>query len=389
MHILILPSWYPHFNGDISGSFFREQALALYRQGNKVGVIYPQIRSLFDIKGIFNKPYGCQIENDNGLLVLRWHGINFFPKLPFLSKQNWINCGLKIFDEYVKNNGKPDVIHVHSLLNAGYLAREINKKYNIPYVVTEHSSGFARGLVSNRIIKSLSDVLLHSSNCMAVSQSFCEFLEKTFEKTNWNYLPNIVSDEFLKEKFDQEDKGFILLNVCFLNKNKKVDLLIFSFAKALQINPLLKLKIGGDGPERSYLENLVKDLEISHAVNFLGLLSRDQVKHEINKSSAFVLSSEYETFGVVIVEALALGKPVIATKCGGPESIIQPQVGYLVENNSVDSMAEAILELADNYKNFKRECIREYCRNNFSEPIVIDKLIHIYQSTLHVEQVHE
>ncbi|MFX4528015.1 glycosyltransferase family 4 protein, partial [Acinetobacter baumannii] len=80
MHILILPSWYPNFKGDINGSFFREQALALKENGNKVGVIYPQIRSLRDIKGIFIKPYGCHVENDDGVLTLRWHSVNFLFK---------------------------------------------------------------------------------------------------------------------------------------------------------------------------------------------------------------------------------------------------------------------------------------------------------------------
>ncbi|MFX5009053.1 glycosyltransferase, partial [Acinetobacter baumannii] len=80
---------------------------------------------------------------------------------------------------------------------------------------------------------------------------------------------------------------FELINICFLNKNKKVDLIIRAFAKALMQQPNLKLKIGGDGPERINLENLVQELNISHAVTFLGLLSREEVRVRINKASAF------------------------------------------------------------------------------------------------------
>ncbi|MCU4531099.1 glycosyltransferase [Acinetobacter sp. P1(2023)] len=389
MHILIIPSWYPTFKDDISGSFFREQALALKEYGHRVGVIYPQIRSLRNIKSIFTKPYGCQSENDSGLLTLRWYGINFFPKLPQLARRYWINCGLALFEEYIKKNGKPDILHVHSLLNAGYLAREINKKYSIPYVITEHSSAFARGLVPKHLITNLSDVLTNSSKCIAVSEKFCQLLEQTFIGTVWKYIPNIVNEVFLQEIIYSETLDFELINVCFLTKNKKVDLLIFAFAKALMQEPSLKLKIGGDGPERPYLENLVKELKIAHAVTFLGLLSREQVKSEINKSSAFVVASEYETFSVVIVEALALGKPVVATRCGGPESIIQPEVGYLVENNSIEAMAVAILKLHDNYNNFKAEDVREYCKNNFSGQAVVEKLGQIYKDSLQIEQPYE
>ncbi|EHU3348674.1 glycosyltransferase [Acinetobacter baumannii] len=384
MHILILPSWYPNFKGDINGSFFREQALALKENGNKVGVIYPQIRSLRDIKGIFIKPYGCHVENDDGVLTLRWHSVNFFFKFPNLARKQWINCGLRLFKEYIKKNGKPDVIHVHSLLNSGYLAFEIYKKYNIPYVITEHSSAFARGLVPSSVFSSLSNVVAHSSKCIAVSKIFCRFLEQNFVGTVWNYIPNIVNNVFLKEKLYSNTGVFELINICFLNKNKKVDLIIRAFAKALMQQPNLKLKIGGDGPERINLENLVQELNISHAVTFLGLLSREEVRVRINKASAFILGSDYETFGVVVVEALALGKPVISTKCGGPESIIQPEVGYLVEKNSIDEMAEAIINLYNNYDNYQAENIRKYCERSFSEQAVVDQLQNLYLSVIHV-----
>ena len=83
------------------------------------------------------------------------------------------------------------------------------------------------------------------------------------------------------------------------------------------------------------LEALVQEKALTEQVTFLGSLTREQVRQEVSEADAFVLSSEYETFGVVVIEALALGKPVIATRCGGPESIVVPSVGYLVEILSV------------------------------------------------------
>ncbi|MBC6801665.1 glycosyl transferase family 1, partial [Acinetobacter baumannii] len=268
---------------------------------------------------------------------------------------------------------------------AGYLAYEINKKYNIPYVITEHSSAFARGLIPDNLIRSLSEVVNNSSKCMAVSKEFCQFLGQTFPNTVWNNIPNIVNNEFINEEFWPSSLDFKFINICFLNKNKKVDLLIYAFAQALVLKPNLKLQIGGDGSERNYLESLVNELKISHAVEFLGLLSREQVKNKINEASAFILASEYETFGVVLVEALALGKPVIATKCGGPESIVNPQVGYLVEKNSVDLMADAIIKLHNNYQEFEPEKIRQYCVDHFSEKVIVNQLNQIYQKIIHVE----
>lgn len=384
MHILIIPSWYPTFKGDISGSFFREQALALKKYNHNVGVIYPQIRSFRDVKGIFKKPYGCYFENDEGLNTLRWHGVNFYPKFPELARKHWLNCGVKLFKQYIKEFGKPDIIHVHSLLNAGYLALKIYKEFNVPYIVTEHSTAYARNLISKDVLDSLDSVMENAGERLAVSREFSSLLE-TQTKKNWNYLPNIVDNSFLEEDENLLLSEFVLINVCLLDKKKRVDVLIQAFAKALKINPNMKLKIGGDGPERLSLEKLVVDLKISNAVIFLGLLSREQVKEEMKKSSAFVLSSEYETFGVVLVEALALGKPVIATKCGGPESIINPQVGYLVEKNSVDLMADAIVKLHNNYQEFNPEKVRQYCVDHFSEKVIVNQLHQIYQKIIHVE----
>lgn len=385
MHILIIPSWYPHFHGDISGSFFREQAIALKRNGCSVGVIYPQVRSLKDLMGVIFKPYGLDKEIDENIPTFRYHTVNFFPKLNKINKARWIKMGLKLFDEYIQMYGKPDVIHVHSLLNAGYLANEIYKGYGIPFVITEHSSAFARGLVSNIVIEDLTEVISNAKQCLAVSKMFCQYLEQTFKNSKWTYVPNIVNKEFLNFDFKYNSDKFEIINICFLNKNKKVDVLLQAFAKALLHNPEMILKIGGDGPDRVRLQNLAEQLQISKNVIFLGMLSREQVKIEISKATTFILSSEYETFGVVLVEALALGKPVISTRSGGPESIITPEVGYLVEKNSVDGLAEAIVDLHKNYEAFDAMIIKKYCQENFSEEAVVNKLKEIYQSTSLVE----
>ena len=79
------------------------------------------------------------------------------------------------------------------------------------------------------------------------------------------------------------------------------------------------------------------------------------------------------------MEALALGKPVIATKCGGPESIVVPEVGYLISKNSEREMTNGLLELHQNWNKFDSVQIRQYCLENFSEQAVVEKLTKIYK----------
>lgn len=387
MHILVIPSWYPQFSGDIGGSFFREQAIALRKAGYQVGVIYPQIRSLKNIKSILKKPYGLTLENDEGINTIRWYAVNFIPKNKKYNKSHWIKVALKLFDTYVEQFGIPDIIHVHSMLYAGYVAQTIKIKYGIPYVVTEHSTAFARSLIPLDEISSLKQVVSNAKVCIAVSEEFSSLLNKLFETQKWTYIPNIVSDEFFnfEQNLDAEEY-FTFINVCFLEKKKRVDLLISSFAKAFKGNQKVRLKIGGDGILMSELKTLAKELGVESQIVFLGKLSRQQVKEEMALSNAFVLSSEYETFGVVLVEALALGKPVIATKCGGPESIVTPEVGYLISKNSEKEMIDSLLKLYQNWNKFNYLQIRQYCLENFSEKAVVGKLIKIYHEQRNINE---
>jgi L-malate glycosyltransferase len=379
MHILIIPSWYPQFSGDIGGSFFREQAIALKKSGCTVGVIYPQVRSLKNIKSILKKPYGLTVEDDEGVNTIRWYAVNFIPKNKKYNKSHWIKIALKLFETYVEQFGKPDIIHVHSMLYAGFAAQLISEKYGISYVVTEHSTAFARNLISLDEISSLKQVVRDAKVCIAVSNEFSSLLNKLFEIQKWTYIPNIVNDEFISfEKTLDTEEYFTFITVCFLEKKKRVDLLISSFAKAFKDNKKVRLKIGGDGVLMSELKILAKELGVESQVIFLGKLSRQQVKEEMALSNAFVLSSEYETFGVVLVEALALGKPLIATKCGGPESIVAPEVGYLIPKNSEREMTNALLELHQNWNKFDSVQIRQYCLENFSEKAVVEELTKIY-----------
>lgn len=384
LHILIIPSWYPAKADDIDGSFFREQALALHKRGNTVGVIAISMSSIRDWRNIFCQPHGMQFENDEGVVTYRQQCINFTPRINKIIKARKVAIGLKLFDEYVAHNGVPDIIHVHSMIDAGFIAYKIHQKYGVPYIMTEHSSAFARGLVDQKTINKLQMVVRSAAKNIAVSGEFKRLLENTFKVREWDYIPNIVNDDFLKSKLNlnYENKDFIFINVCLFSQNKRVDLLILAFAKAFKGSLNIKLKLGGDGPIRSSLEKLVKSEGISEQVTFLGALERERVKEEIAKSDAFVLSSEYETFGVVIIEALALGKPVIATRCGGPESIIVPEVGYLVDKNSVECLARGMIELYENRDKYSVKDIREYCRTNFSEEAVINKLTDIYQNIL-------
>lgn len=378
IHVLIIPSWYPKTPNDIGGSFFREQAIALKSAGFNVGVIFPQLRSL---KNAFKSFNGLQKEVDNDVVTYRDGYVNFYPRCKDLIQQRWLKCGENLFKLYVKENGRPDIIHAHSLFNGGLLAYLLSKKYNIPFVITEHSTAFSRRLLSYKQLDDARIAVQSASACIAVSNEFKTLLNEQLKTDKWGYIPNIVSNSFLKSKLvdkKNNNKTYRFINICLLEPKKKVDLLIRAFHILSEQIDDIELEIGGDGPEFKYLINLVKELNLLDKIQFHGKLTRLEVLEKVSEADAFVLSSEFETFGVVLVEALALGKPVIATKCGGPESIVTKDVGYLVEKNSLEALADAMLLLYKKRDNYSAQDIRSYCYSEFGEKSVIKRLSSLY-----------
>ncbi|QBR40824.1 glycosyltransferase family 4 protein [Kerstersia gyiorum] len=380
MHVLVIPSWFPTNSNDTNGSFFKEQAIALSKI-HKVGVIYPNIASARKRIGflkVVEEQVGC-------INTFIGSATNFLPKSRKAASRKFVQTGLHLFRKYSEQNGWPDIIHAHSLIYAGLLAREIKKTYGIPYVVTEHRTAFARGALSDHEISVASLANRDADVLIGVSTQFCDFLYSFFERygisREWKYIPNIVSDAFSTASLGNESDEFVFVNVAYLEKKKRHDVLIRAFSEIASKIPA-KLVIGGGGPALSNLKTLVSELGLANRVEFTGKLTRQQVLSTMQSSNVFVLSSEVETFGVVLVEASALGLPLISTRSGGPESIVSKLNGLLVEVNNVSALAEAMLKIYETYDSYLKKKIKEDCLSRFSESIVVDKITSVYESVL-------
>jgi glycosyltransferase involved in cell wall biosynthesis len=107
-----------------------------------------------------------------------------------------------------------------------------------------------------------------------------------------------------------------------------------------------------------------------------------QVHKEISNSNAFVLCSLHETFGVVLIESLAVGRPVISTKCGGPEYIINATNGILVDSPSKFSLYAAMVEMIQNFSKYNLRLISLDCINEFGAFSFGKKILDVYKSAL-------
>ena len=127
------------------------------------------------------------------------------------------------------------------------------------------------------------------------------------------------------------------------------------------------LTIIGDGPEKNKLKLLSHKLQINNRVNFIGYQRKTAVADILRDHDALVLSSEVETFGVVLVEAMSAGLPVIATKCGGPESIVLPETGILVESNNKNKLYTAMKYMIEKYDDYEPKKIREIALKTYGD----------------------
>jgi glycosyltransferase, group 1 family len=386
MHVLIIPSWYPETPEDVDGIFFRLQAQALQRSGLKIGVTAPVFRSMRGKPAsVVNGGYGIRSYTEENIPTYVYKSMYFFPRLPYLDRHRWVRAGWKLFEHYVRDHGTPDIIHAHSMNHAGILAQQIHEKTGIPFVLTEHSSTYARKLIRNWQRPAMLQSAQQCSARIAVSKDFCRLLETEYGGLDWQYIPNSLSPAFIRP-VDLANKpknaDFTFCSVAHLNYNKGFDILLPAFAEALKTHPDLKLKIGGTGLIASQLHNLAAELGLENSVEFLGGLQNDQVLDLMFRSDAFVLASRNETFGVVFIEALSQGLPVAATRCGGPQTIINENNGILVPVGDVQALAGALVSLYENRRRYDAQTLRADCLSEFGEEAVVRQITAVYETIL-------
>ena len=380
MHVIFIPSWYDNNRNKVHGSFFREQASKLQESGVKVTVAYNEIWPL-TLMGKVKEKIGLSFNVEKGLMTYRYKNYNFIPKHPLMF--NIFDKRMeKLYKEIVKKEGKVDVIHAHSSLWGGISAAYVAKKYNIPLVITEHSSVKRGPYVRESYYKRIVNSYKAADSIISVGNGLKKEIEELINRKDIKVIGNLVDlSLFNIRNVKRESDEFIFFSVAFLEGEKGFDTLIKAFSKKFK-NEKVRLVIGGDGSQRAWLESIAKSEDVEKQVTFLGALSREEVASWMNKCDAFVLPSRYETFGVVYIEALASGKPVIGTFNGGAEDIVSKDVGILVEIDNIEDLSDAMEYIRKNNKKYEADKLRKYCIEKFSANIIIKKIINVYKEVI-------
>ncbi len=383
MHVLIIPSGYFLPADDpLSGIFQYDLASALKRSGVRVGILSVELRGL-DIfkKRLSGWLFGQHVSEEAGISVYRHYGLYWTPAWLRSYMSKYIHEGLRLFARYVNEQGMPDLIHAHNVMNAGILAAEIKRNYGVPYVITEHSSAYSREVaVCPSDYPRVRNAYIEADMRMVVSRSLGTIIDNYFggEIGSLQVVPNML--DIIFEQLDtlpdrKAQKDFTFLNVGRMVEGKRQDLLLAAFALRFRGLENVGLRIVGGGSRRNELEMLADEMGVSAQVMFTGELERARVLEEMLDCDVYVHSSSFETFGVVIIEAMACGKPVVATSCGGPDDIITSENGKLVPVGDIEALADAMEQVKEQITTYdsaaiRKECLDRYCSKAVSESLI-------------------
>ena len=340
---------YPTFGG--SGVVATELGIALAEYGHEIHFI------------TYKQPVRLQLLHNN----VHYHEVSV-PSYPLFHYQPYeLALSSKLVN--MAKLHKIEIVHVHYAIPhayAGYMAKQMLAQEGIfiPMVTTLHGTDITL-VGSHPFYKPAVTFSINNSDAVtSVSKSLKEDTLRLFNiKKEIEVVPNFIDTkkyENLYSDFERKLIAFqnekIITHISNIRKVKRVDDVIEIFDRIQKEIPA-KLVIVGDGPEKKSLENLCKEKGINEKVLFVG--NSQEVDKILCFSDLFILPSEHESFGLVALEAMACGIPVISSNAGGlPEVNIDGQSGYLSNVGNIDEMAKnalKILKNSDTHQSFKRK----------------------------------
>lgn len=270
-----------------------------------------------------------------------------------------------------------DLIHAHFIYPDGVVAARLSRRYGVPFVVSEHAPW-----VNPRVMRVAVPAAGKAASLMVPSRYVRDTVSRfASDSVHVRVIP-VGFDErlFHLRAPDEPREGDQILYVGQINFNKGIDVL-------LEAMRLLKLRgeqvrlvlVGGSFYRKTRkkgerMRALASELGVEDVVRFAGVLPHEEVARLMRQSGVVVLPSRGESFGAVLVEALASGTPVVATRCGGPEDIVTDEVGRLIPPEDPRMLADAISGVLRQRERFEPEKLRRYALSKFSWDVIVPQI---------------
>jgi glycosyltransferase involved in cell wall biosynthesis len=282
-----------------------------------------------------------------------------------------------------------DLIHAHFTYPDGVVAAHLGRRYGVPVAITEHvpwSVWSGQPQVRQRAAWAVKNCASHMSVSASVLRSVEECIGK---RANLRVLPNAVDGSvFALPNSGTKRIADRILFVGAVRPVKGADILLKSLEILRDRRRRVSLDIVGEPFFQRYrredgrLRRMASDLGLEDRVTFVGKKAPAELVPYIQRSAALVLPSRIESFGVVLVEALACGTPVVSTRCGGPEDIVNEHVGVLVPPENPEALARGIEHVLDHQADYDPAELRAHALENFGLESVGRRLQKVYQDAV-------
>lgn len=376
--ILFISPAYPAVDHPVAGIFVQEHAKAA-SLSNDVVVIH--LRSEPDLESTFS----ISQDDSDQITTIRatYRKRRAFTGL--IAALHWVGCLNAAYSAAVGSDRDFDVVHGH-MLPGGVAAAYLSKRHRKPLVFTEHYSAYldeSPQALSRRTKRRTQRVIRRSAVVLPVSRKLRDSLAAVAPGGRFEVVPNAVDTRIFEVASTprSHSRRYTLLTVGLLTKVKGVDLLLQALS-LLDRRGDIHLDVVGAGPELEPCRQLAGMLGLTDQVVFHGIKSKAEVAQILDGADLFVSASLYETFGAAVIEALACGVPVLATRSGGPEETVTPEVGLLVEPGDPRALAAGIDRALELLPMFDRSAIAAYARESFGLEAVGARLSRVYLAAI-------
>ncbi|MGM0609411.1 MAG: glycosyltransferase family 4 protein, partial [Candidatus Muiribacteriota bacterium] len=390
---LVISSFYPTEDGSITKSIFvKNQVDELKKYFKKIIVIAPipffpkflqNLNSIPLDYRVLPKFFDYSYENVSV----------FFPKYissPIFKKITDFSL-LKTVENCIQRNKLSfDLIHAHFLFPSGLVAAKLKKKYGFSVVTTAHGSDIYLTPFTNSVFRQRAVFALENADkIITVSKSNLKCIRRLGIRKRVFLIPNGFNHnlfypknkDYCQKKLGIKGSNKVILNVGRLREVKNHKTLILALSKLRNKRKDFVCYIVSGGPLENQLKSMIKSYKLNKFVRIVGQKQHDEIPLWMNAADLFVLPSYRESFGIVNIEALACGTPVVSTVNGGSESIlVNKDYGLLLKNPEDYEGLAALINEALN-KKWNKKKITDYSEK-FALEKIAKKTLSIYKNIL-------
>ncbi len=394
MKVIIISHMFPSINHEIEGIFVYQQVEKLQEQGYDIKVISPCPWTPFPIKYFSNKWKNYSKIPKKAV----WGGVEVFyprflvfPKALFFSTAgNRMYSCIRPLIKKINKYYKFDIIHSHVAIPDGWAGMKIAQDFNKPLIITIHGKDFQQTIYKNIRCREKIESAINESNKIIVVSN--KLKKNATESLNIDHnkllvIPNGINKNDISTKHKanlirQYKNKRIILSVSHLIRIKGIDLNLKAIAMLKEKHNNLIYLIIGKGRKQNYLKSLAQTLGVNRIVHFLGQLPHHMVMEYMSCCDIFSLPSWKEGFGIVYLEAMAHGKPVIACQGQGINDVIKDrETGVLVKTKDLNSLVEAMEFLLNNSQKAIEigEKAKKVVLENYTWDKNVQKTIEVYR----------